>query len=92
MLRRKGTWAPWFLVIGNVLGCLTKCWQVHFAHGFGVRRNGRQFVRVLQSGDRFMSFVRPRTLLSIVSFIDYSIHCFLLLVNIIHSLAPPDRL
>ena len=49
-------------------------------------------VRVLQSGDRFMSFVRPRTLLSIVSFIDYSIHCFLLLVNIIHSLAPPDRL
>ena len=40
----------------------------------GVRRNGRQFVRVLQSGDRFMSFVRPRSLLSIVSFIDYSIH------------------
>ena len=74
MLRRKGTTAPWFLVIGNVLGCLTKCWQVHFAHGFGVRRNGRQFVRVLQSGDRFMSFVRPRSLLSIVSFIDYSIH------------------
>ena len=43
MLRRKGTFAPWFIVIGNVLGCLTKCWQAHFdlAHGFGVRRNGR---------------------------------------------------
>ena len=52
MLRRKGTTAPWFLVIGNVLGCLTKCWQVYFdlATGFGVRRNGRQLFVCFNQG------------------------------------------
>ena len=48
-VRRKGesviNGAPWFVVIGNVLGCITKAWRLqkpHNSNGFGVRRNGRK--------------------------------------------------